>query len=35
MGLMNPGGAEEMTASVQEGLQQLIQGGAEQAGYDS
>ena len=32
-GLMNPGGAEEMTESVQEGLQQLIAGGAEQAGY--
>ena len=31
-GLMNPGGAEEMTTAVQEGLQQLIQGGAEQAG---
>ena len=29
---MNPGGADEMTASVQEGLQQFIQGGAEQAG---
>ena len=34
-GLMNPGGAEEMTASVQEGLQQLIQGGAEQAGMSA
>ena len=31
-GLMNPGGADEMTKAVQEGLQQLIQGGAEQAG---
>jgi len=31
-GLMNPGGAEEMTKAVQDGLQQLIQGGAEQAG---
>ena len=31
-GLMNEGGAEEMTKAVQEGLQQLIQGGAEQAG---
>ena len=31
-GIMNPGGAEEMTAAVQEGLQQLIEGGAEQAG---
>ena len=34
-GLMNPGGAEEMTAAVQEGLQQLIQGGAEQAGMSA
>ena len=34
-GLMNAGGAEEMTASVQEGLQQLIQGGAEQAGMQA
>ena len=34
-GLMNPGGAEEMTACVQEGLQQLIQGGAEQAGMSA
>ena len=34
-GLMNSGGAEEMTASVQEGLQQLIQGGAEQAGMQA
>ena len=31
-GIMNPGGADEMTAAVQEGLQQLIEGGAEQAG---
>ena len=34
-GLMNPGGAEEMTQAVQEGLQQLIQGGAEQAGMSA
>ena len=34
-GLMNPGGAEEMTQAVQEGLQQLIQGGAEQAGMNA
>ncbi|MGC6516635.1 MAG: ASKHA domain-containing protein [Candidatus Puniceispirillaceae bacterium] len=34
-GLMNPGGAEEMTAAVQEGLQQLISGGAEQAGMSA
>ena len=32
-GLMNPGGAQEMTAAVREGLQQLITGGAEQAGF--
>ncbi len=34
-GLMNPGGAEEMTKAVQDGLQQLIQGGAEQAGMSA
>ena len=33
-GLMNEGGADEMTAAVQDGLQQLIKGGAEQAGMD-
>ena len=31
-GLMNEGGAEEMTVAVQDGLQQLISGAAEQAG---
>ena len=31
-GLMNEGGAAEMTKSVREGLQQLLEGGAKQAG---
>ena len=31
-GIMNPGGADEMTRAVREGLRQLISGGAEQAG---
>jgi uncharacterized 2Fe-2S/4Fe-4S cluster protein (DUF4445 family) len=31
-GFMNEGGAAEMTASVREGLQQLLSGAAEQAG---
>ena len=30
-GIMNPGGADEMTRAVREGLRQLISGGAEQA----
>ncbi|MGC6537632.1 MAG: ASKHA domain-containing protein [Candidatus Puniceispirillaceae bacterium] len=34
-GLMNEGGADEMTKAVQEGLQQLIAGGAEQAGMNA
>ena len=32
---MNEGGADEMTKAVQEGLQQLIAGGAEQAGMNA
>ena len=32
-GIMNEGGASEMTKAVCEGLQQLIAGGAEQAGF--
>ncbi len=32
-GLMNPGGAQEMTQAVREALQELISGGAEQAGF--
>ena len=34
-GFLNEGGAAEMTASVREGLQQLLEGAAEQAGLDA